>query len=108
MKMAVLKALLPGAPVPGLDQVSRDIDAQHVRPESRRRDRGRPVAAAEIQDLEPARDPEPRDERFPAFSHGLRDASEVSLLPERLVRIHQSVTSKLLPPHAELTGTNHA
>ena len=44
--------MLRGPPVPGLDQVPRDIDAQHVRSEFRRRHCRRAIAAAEIQDLE--------------------------------------------------------
>src|SRR6266480_256062 len=58
------------------------------RPELRRRQGGRAVAAAEVQDVEPRGDPERRHEGLATLPHALRNASEVALLPECLVRIH--------------------
>ena len=48
---------------------------------------GRAVAAAEVEHVQPGRDPERRDERLAALAHGRRDAGEVALLPQRLVRV---------------------
>src|SRR5439155_4662259 len=48
-----------------------------------------PVTASEVQHLEPRGDSQRRDERLAALSHALRDASEVALFPECLVRIHR-------------------
>ena len=87
LEPAVREALLPGALVSGLNQVPRDIHAQHVRSESRRRYGRRSIAAAEVQNLEPFGDSEPPDERLAAFPHALRDARKVAFFPKRFVRI---------------------
>ena len=70
-------------------------------PSLRRRQRRGPVAAAEVQDLEPVGDPERLHERLAALAHALRDAREVALLPERLVRIHGRCPFRLSSPRAE-------
>jgi hypothetical protein len=49
---AVGQALRRGPLIFSLDEVARDIDAQHVRSEFRRGQCGRAIAASEIQDLE--------------------------------------------------------
>ena len=73
--------------LPASNEVAGDVDAQYVGPKPRRRQRRRPVAASEIQNLEPVGDSQRPDERLAALPHALRDASEVALLPECLVRI---------------------
>ena len=50
--------------------------------------RGRPVAAAEVEHLAARRDAELRHERLAALAHVRREAGEVALLPECLVRVH--------------------
>ena len=57
-------------------------------PSLRRRQRGRPVAASEVEHLQSRGDAESGDERLAALSHARRDAREVALLPQCLVRIH--------------------
>ena len=88
LKLAIREALGLGAPVAGLDKVGGDIDPEHIRAQSRFRQRGRSVAAAEIEDLHALRDAEFLDQLLPAFSHAFRDAGEVALFPKRFVRIH--------------------
>src|SRR5262249_57245860 len=80
--------MLPSAVVSGFDEVAGDVDAQHVRPAARRRQRRRAVSTAEIEHLEPRLHAEALHHRLAAFAHALRNAGEVALLPERLVRIH--------------------
>src|SRR4029077_6232053 len=46
-----------------------------------------PVAASEIQDLEPVGDIQRGYQCLAALAHALCDAGEVALLPERLVRV---------------------
>src|SRR5208283_3226328 len=81
------------SPVTGLDQVSRDVDAQHLGAEPRRRQRGRPVTEAKVEDPESLPDAEAADQRLSTLAHALGNACEVSLFPERLVRIRR----RLLP-----------
>jgi hypothetical protein len=76
------------ARVPRRDQVPGDIDAYHVRSTLRRRYRRRPVAAAQVEDLEPADLAEALDHRVAALAHARGDPREVSLFPQRLIRIH--------------------
>src|SRR5262245_25817258 len=90
LEPALRQAVLPRALVPGLDEVLRYVDAQHVGSEFRLRQDSRPIAAAEVQDLEPFGDPEPLGEPPSALPHALRNASEVALLPKCLVGIHRS------------------
>ena len=54
------EALGLGSAVPGLDEVARDVDAQHVGAEPGGRQRGGAVAAAEVEDLHAGRDPQVR------------------------------------------------
>ena len=76
--------------LPAATRLLRDVDAEHVGAGLRRGNRGRAVAAAEVEDLHARRDPERRDQRFAALPHGLRAMpGEVALFPECLVRIHR-------------------
>ena len=77
-----------GPLVPSGYEVAGDVDAEHVGSEARRGQRGRAVAAPEIEDAKAVGDVEVLDERLTAVAHGLGDAGEVALLPERLVRVH--------------------
>ena len=52
LEPAVGKPSALGAAVAGLDEVARDVDTEHVGAEPRRRQRGRAVPAAQIQDFE--------------------------------------------------------
>src|SRR5262249_645155 len=76
--------------IPGRDEVTRDIDTQHVRSESRRRQGCRSITAAEVEDLLSFGDPQIVDQRLAARSHAFGDTREVALFPERFVRIHDS------------------
>src|SRR5579862_7494440 len=91
LKCAIWQALLFGAPVPSLDQIARNIDTQNVRTEFRRGYCRRAIAAAEIEHLESLRDVDATDERFTAFTHGVRDAREVAFFPEHLIWIRGSI-----------------
>ena len=74
--------------IPRFHEIARDVDAEHVGSEPRCRQRGRAVAAAEVENLHPLTDPDVADERLAALPHARCDAGEVALLPERFVRIH--------------------
>ena len=87
LKPAVREAHLLGAFVSRLNQVPRDIHAQHVRSESRRRYGRRSIAASEVQNLEPFCNSKPLDERLAALPHALRYAREVAFFPEGFIRI---------------------
>ena len=89
LKLAVRKPCSFRAAVAGFDEVRGDIDSEHVCAESGFRQCGRSIAAAEIEDLHALRDAEFLDEFLPAFSHAVRNAREVTLLPKRFVRIHE-------------------
>jgi hypothetical protein len=79
--------------VSGLDQVPRNIDAQHVRSQFRRWQRRGAIAASEIQNLKSFGDSESLHERLSAFAHGLGNAREVASFPECFVGIHRSAIS---------------
>ena len=89
LKPQVVEAGLGGALVARVHEVPRDVDAEHVGPETGRGDRGRAVAAAQVEDVDALCDPDPINERGAAVAHARRDAGEVAFLPERLVRIHR-------------------
>ena len=55
LEAQVREARLLRPPVAGLDEVARDVDAEHVGAEPRGRQRGRAVAAAEVEHLEALR-----------------------------------------------------
>src|SRR5262249_31343326 len=76
-----------------LDEITGDVDTQHVRPPTRRGQRRGAVSTAEIEHLEPRLHTEAFDDRIAALAHALGDAREVALLPECLVRIHASAPS---------------
>src|SRR5262249_10900162 len=63
---------------------------QHLGTAARRGQRGGAVSTAEVEHLEPRLHAEALDHRLTALAHALRDAGEVALLPECLVRIHAS------------------
>jgi hypothetical protein len=87
LEAAVRQAQLRGSPVARLHQVARDIDAEDIRPRLRRRHGRGAVAAAQVEHFEPFADTDGPHQRFPAFAHGRRNAGEVALLPQRLVRV---------------------
>jgi lipoprotein NlpI len=87
LKPAVREAVLVGALVPSFNKVPRDIDAQYVSTELRRRQCRRSIAASEIQNLKPFGDSESLDECLTALSHTNRKASEVAFFPKRFVWI---------------------
>ena len=64
-------------------------------PELRLGERGRAVAAAEVEDVEPSVIPIRSTSASPLVAHARRDAGEVALLPERLVRIHRRPSSSI-------------
>ncbi len=80
--------MLRGALIPSLHQVTRDIDAQHVRSEFRRGQCRGAIAAAEVEHLNPFCDSESLHERFAAFAHGRGNAREIAFFPKCFVRIH--------------------
>src|SRR5262249_37373611 len=88
LERAIGKTFRFRAPIAGLHEVARDVHAQHLRTAARCRQRRGAIAAAEVEHLETARDAESLDQRLAALTHALRDAGEVALLPEYLVRIH--------------------
>src|SRR5215472_7735121 len=88
LKLAVAEAVLAGAPPGGCDQVTCYVDAQHVGAKLRLRQRGRAVAASEVQNFKPCCDAKGLHERVAARSHGFRNAGKVAFFPERLVWIH--------------------
>src|SRR5205814_6621257 len=85
------QALLCRPPVSSLDQVPRDIDAQYVCAEFRRRQGRGSIAAAEIQHLESFRDSESLHERLAAFAHRIGDAREIAFFPKCSIRIHTNI-----------------
>ena len=78
LKLAFRRALCLCALVPGLNEVARDIDARHVRSESRRWQCRRFISASEIQDSEAFCNSESLDERLSALSHTLCNTSKVA------------------------------
>src|SRR4029077_18884755 len=80
----VRKALRLGPPVPGLDEVAGDIDAQNVCAALRGGQSRRAIAASEIQDLEPALDPERANERLATLAHACGNTREVAFFPKGL------------------------
>src|SRR5205823_4216872 len=71
----------------GGDKVACDVDAEHVRSQLCLRHRSGAVSATEIEDIEPRRDSQVAGESLTALAHRGRDPREVTLLPQRLVRI---------------------
>ena len=92
LKLAVREALLLCSLVTGLDKVARDIDAQHVRSESRRWQCRRSITASKIQNLEPFGDSESADECLSAVSHTFCNAREVAFFPKCFVWIYWSTS----------------
>src|SRR5437899_13021466 len=80
--------MLRGALIPSIHQVGRDIDAQHVRSESRRGQCCRAIAASQVQHPKSFCDSESLHERLAAFAHGRGNAREVAFFPECFVWIH--------------------
>ncbi len=60
------------AAVARLDQVARDVDAEHVGAEPGLGQRGGAVAAAEVEHLQPFDDAQAPDQRLTAFAHARR------------------------------------
>ena len=87
LKLAVGQALGNGALPAGRDEI-----LLCRRPAPRRRaclrQSRRPVAASQIQHLEPLCDPERAHESLSAFSHRWRNAGKIALFPKCFVRIH--------------------
>ena len=77
LEFAVGKAEALCSRVPSLDQVARDVDAQDRRPERRGRHGRRPVAAADVENLESGCNAQTGHQGFAAFAHALCDAREV-------------------------------
>src|SRR5690242_15674548 len=75
--------------VAGGDEIAGDVDAEHVGSQQGRWHRCRPVAAPDVEDPHPGRDAKIPDECLAALAHALRDAGEVALLPQRLIRVHR-------------------
>src|SRR5204863_1501444 len=71
----------------GLDKVSRDIDAEYVGAQSGRGQRGRAVAASQVQHLRSCCDADAGHDSLSALAHSRRDPGEVALLPQCLIRI---------------------
>ena len=83
--------MLCGALIAGLDQVPRNINAQHFRSQFRCWQRRGAVAASEIQNLKAFSDSESLHERLSAFAHGLSNAREVAFFPKCSVWIYRSI-----------------
>src|SRR5204863_6533486 len=96
LKPAVSQPLLRGPPIPSLHQVARDIDAEHVRSQSRRRNRGGAIAASEIQDSEPSGDSKLPHQCLSTVAHRVSNTREVAFFPEGLVRIQRSIHSDIV------------
>lgn len=88
LKLAVRQALLDGALSACRDEIACYIDAQHLGAEPCFRQGRRPVAASQIQHLEPLCDSERFHERLSARSHRCRNAGKIAFFPKCLVRIH--------------------
>src|SRR5262249_34409124 len=93
LKREVREARFLGPPVAGVDEVPRDVDAEHIRAEVCRRQRRRSVAASEIENIKPFVHAEALDERLAALSHAAGNTSEVALFPQSLVWIHSKQPS---------------
>jgi len=83
--------MLLGPPVPSLDQVPRDIDAQHVGTEFCLGLSRSDIAATEIQYFKSFGDSESLHERLAAFAHRISDAREIAFFPECFVWICRSI-----------------
>src|SRR6516162_11893689 len=88
LKLAVGQALGNRALPAGHDEIACYVDAQHFGAEPCLRQSRRPVAASQIQHLEPLCDPECAHESLSAFSHRWRNAGKIALFPKCFVRIH--------------------
>src|SRR6516165_12067328 len=87
LKPAIGEAQLLDAPVAGGNQVACDIDAQHVGATLGLGNRGRAVAASEVEHLEPLFDPESAHESFAALPHVRCKSRKVAFFPKCLVRV---------------------
>src|SRR5262249_17575043 len=83
--------MLLGALVTSLDEISCNIDSQHVCAELCLGQSRGAIAAPEIQHLHSFPDSKFLHERLAALAHGVRDACEIAFFPERLVRIRRSI-----------------
>src|SRR5207249_7530938 len=88
--------MLLGASVPGIDQVPRDIDPQHVCAKFRLGNCRSAVPTSQIQHLHSFRDSEFLHQRFSAFAHRVCDAPEIAFFPECFVRIHGTIHNTTL------------
>ena len=68
-------------------EIARDIHTHDIGTAPRGRYRGRTVAASDVEHTHAMREAECGDERIAALAHRLRDAGEVSFLPQRLVGV---------------------
>jgi hypothetical protein len=91
LEPAVGQAELPGPPVPGLNQIARDINAKHLRPEFCRGYCRRAIATAKVQNFEAFCYANALDERLSALSHALGNARKVAFFPECFVWIHGDI-----------------
>ena len=91
LKRAVGEAMFPGSFVSSLNEVRRNIDAQHVCSEFRCWQRRRAVAATKIQNLESFCDSESLDERLSTLPHAFSYARKVAFFPKCFVWIHDVV-----------------
>src|SRR4029453_7690955 len=89
--------MLRRALVPGIDQVPRDSDPQHVCAEFCLRQSGRAIATPEIPHLESFRDCESLNHLLSAFAPGIGNASEIAFFPECFVWICGSIHNVSLP-----------
>src|SRR4030095_11115548 len=89
--------MLRRALVPGIDQVPRDIDPQHVCAEFCLRQSGRAIAPPAMQHLETFRYTESLNQRLSAFAHGIGNAREIAFFPQCFVRICGSIHNMSLP-----------
>ena len=94
----LVRPVVLGPPVAGLDQVAGDVDAQHSAPSLAAGNAVVPSPQPRSSTFMPGVIPSSFDQRLAALAHGCRDAGEVALLPERLVRIHR-ITAFPLDKH---------
>src|SRR5207253_10936739 len=83
-----VQTLLRSPPVSGVDEVLRNVDSHDFGPETGERERRGAISAADIEDPHRRRDPESLHKYLSRLTHECCDLGEVTLFPQRFVRIH--------------------
>src|SRR5262249_26386338 len=85
LELTICEALGLCTLVASIDKVPCYVHPEHVRSESRRRQRCRPVATSDIQNFETFSDAESFDESLSAFPHSLSNAGKIAFFPKCFV-----------------------